>query len=570
MGNSKVAIQKIYSEKTEFVIIGLTGRTGSGCTTAAQILSLDYDQIGTDFESTVQNNEDRRNRIISSYAKENWKKFKVIEVRNIITSFILEENFDMLISFIGTELNTSISGDNIRDELLRNSKDIESEFNSMHSLRISMKDIFEKNPTNQTSLLEQNDVYEFYFSMLPEFSKNLRSELMKINRDLYYKLFQAVGRNIRKSGHPYKVEFDQSKINILPQRINKLIKILRQRNLTENTGVRVVIDSLKNPYEISFFKDRYASFYAIAMHCDNNDRCDRLISKVKLSSDDIHRIDKEEFTSKTTIEEQFYLQNIPMCYENSDIHLNNINDPLGDYVSLKRNLVKYVTLIMHPGIIAPTHIERVMNIAYTAKVNSSCLSRKVGAVVTDSNFVTLSIGWNSAPEGQVGCNYRNIEDLCKRANKNDYSKFEIENREFREKVSEINELIKESELHGRLYSYCFKDIYNKKNQVHTRSLHAEENAFLQLIKSGSSFVKDAKLFTSASPCVLCSKKAYQLGIDEIYYIDQYPDISEDHILNQGENKPKLIRFNGIIGSSYHKLYSPIIPYKDELILMLEK
>jgi len=125
-------------------------------------------------------------------------------------------------------------------------------------------------------------------------------------------------------------------------------------------------------------------------------------------------------------------------------------------------------------------------------------------------------------------------------------------------------------MSGRLYSYCFKDIHEKKNQVHTRSLHAEENAFLQLIKSGVSKFNNAKLFTSASPCVLCSKKAYQLGIKEIYYIDQYPDISEDHILNQGEKKPRLIRFNGVIGSAYHKLYCPIIPYKDELNLMIDE
>ena len=440
----------------------------------------------------------------------------------------------------------------------------------MHSLRLSMKDNFERNILNQASLLEQDDVYEFYFSMLPDFSRLFRETLMDLDKDLYYKLFQLVGRNIRKSGHAYISEFNQEKIHILPQRINKLIKILRQRNLKDKSGVRVVIDSLKNPYEISFFKDRYASFYCMALHCDNQDRTNRLVSKVNLKSEDIMRIDSEEFAPKTTMEEQFYLQNIPMCYENSDIHINNIDNKLGDYKALKHYLVKYITLIMHPGIVAPTHIERVMNIAYTAKLNSSCLSRKVGAVVTDTSFSTLSIGWNSTPEGQVGCNYRNLEDLKKRRNRDDYSKFEIENTGFREKVEEICELVCESDLQGRLYSYCFKDLHEKKNQVHTRSLHAEENAFLQLIKSGSTFVKDSKLFTSASPCVLCSKKAYHLGIKEIYYIDQYPDISEDHILSQGEYQPKLIRFNGIIGSAYHKLYSPIVPYKDELILMLEQ
>lgn len=70
------------------------------------------------------------------------------------------------------------------------------------------------------------------------------------------------------------------------------------------------------------------------------------------------------------------------------------------------------------------------------------------------------------------------------------------------------------------FVYCFKSIYNgmkkDKNQVHTRALHAEENAFLQIAKYGGAKIEGGKLFTTASPCELCSKKAYQLGIKEIY------------------------------------------------------
>ena len=122
MSNSKVAIQNLYSEKSEFIIIGLTGRTGSGCSTSAKILSQDYASIGIDVNHDVKTNEDRRNRIIDSYAKSNWKEFKIIEVRNVITTFILEEEFDMLISFIGTELITFISGDAIKEELTKKNK----------------------------------------------------------------------------------------------------------------------------------------------------------------------------------------------------------------------------------------------------------------------------------------------------------------------------------------------------------------------------------------------------------------------------------------------------------------
>ena len=118
--------------------------------------------------------------------------------------------------------------------------------------------------------------------------------------------------------------------------------------------------------------------------------------------------------------------------------------------------------------------------------------------------------------------------------------------------------------------YCFKDIHTtiipkqKGNQVHTRSLHAEENAFLQLAKYGNVGIKGGKLFTTASCCELCAKKAYQLGIKEIYYIDAYPGISKAHILECGDNQPQMILFTGAVGRAYINLYNPFVPLKDEI------
>src|SRR5690606_23163391 len=104
-------------------------------------------------------------------------------------------------------------------------------------------------------------------------------------------------------------------------------------------------------------------------------------------------------------------------------------------------------------------------------------------------------------------------------------------------------------------AYCFKSEYNAlkndKNQVHTRSLHAEENAFLQVSKYGISSIEGGFLFTTASPCELCAKKAYQLGIKKIYYIDPYPGIAINHVLRGGLKNPELILFSGAIGGAFH-------------------
>ena len=105
---------------------------------------------------------------------------------------------------------------------------------------------------------------------------------------------------------------------------------------------------------------------------------------------------------------------------------------------------------------------------------------------------------------------------------------------------------------------------NKSNQVHTRSLHAEENAFLQISKYGGVGLEEGVLFTTASPCELCSKKAYQIGISKVVFIDPYPGIAKSHVLSSGDNVPELVLFRGAIGVAFHRLYRNVMPYKEEL------
>ena len=92
---------------------------------------------------------------------------------------------------------------------------------------------------------------------------------------------------------------------------------------------------------------------------------------------------------------------------------------------------------------------------------------------------------------------------------------------------------------------------------------------MQISKYGGQGLSGGYLFCTASPCELCAKKAYQLGITNIYYIDPYPGISQKHILSFGknENEPKMRLFYGAIGEAYIALYKPLLAYKDELELV---
>lgn len=262
------------------------------------------------------------------------------------------------------------------------------------------------------------------------------------------------------------------------------------------------------------------------------------------------------------------------CVENADIFVTrdySEADYNCDY-SLIRQLGRIITLILHPGLLKPTKIERCMQIAMTAKLNSGCLSRQVGAVVTDSDYEILSVGWNDAPCGDEVCIRRNMYDLFRKHDPSAYSEYELNNEEFRAYLNVIqNELdTKKSGLNGRPLAFCFKDVHQsmikQRDQIYTRALHGEERA---LVSCDSERAKGGCLFTTSSPCELCAKKAKDAKIKKIYYIEQYPGISRSHIINFGDKRrwASYELFVGAVGAAYVQLYTPIIPYKDELTIL---
>ena len=108
----------------------------------------------------------------------------------------------------------------------------------------------------------------------------------------------------------------------------------------------------------------------------------------------------------------------------------------------------------------------------------------------------------------------------------------------------------------KIYLLClkesigFKDIHqdmiHERDQIYTRSLHAEERA---IAMCGRERTKGGYLFTTSSPCELCAKKAKEGGIKKIYYIEQYPGISQTHILNIGK-KDEWAEYVLFVGATY--------------------
>lgn len=558
---SQQALRNVFDERRRFVVLGLTGQTGSGCTTAASLLADTFESMSAPrpLDGNFSNDEERKYRILYEYLSKNWDSFYHIQLRDLISTFILEDGFQRFIDFSSKTINVPVS--KLKDKVGEYQKTFEE-------LEHERKSIMESIKIEGEKALKDKTLLDFYFTKIPKFTTSIKGFLDDFLSGSYTAIYQSAANNIRKSGHPYSTKFIPDNMYRLSQRANKLIKILRKQSLDDGRRVLVCLDAIRNPFEASFFKERYSAFYLMAISAHNSERRARLRRDHALNDVQIDAIDLKESPKKVSGADYFISQDIPRCIQMADIHIFNEEDSIG-LKELKRQLVKYVALIMHPGLVTPSQSERCMQYAFDSKLNSGCISRQVGAVVTDSNFSVKAMGWNDVAQGLTPCSLRSANDLLDSEDESAYSSYERNDTKFRDTLKRsYNESLGRIESQGRPCSFCFKDIQNaldgEKNQVHTRALHAEENAFLQISKYGGQALEGGILFTTASPCELCSKKAYQIGIRRIYYVDPYPGIAKDQILRSGSRQPELVLFTGAVGRAYQQLFNPIMPYKEEV------
>lgn len=589
------ALAEIFSERNKFILIGLTGRTGSGCTTAANLLGKkkinfpDAEQIRFNGKAFYEKLDVHRYDILKKYAEKNWCDFFTIKVSDVISIYLFQLKTEDLAEFI-----------------LEN-KEYKNHFNDSNNFKESIKKIIEKiksqnklffkkfeqicnltvaHDKEKETSIERPEEFVRLALLVRKVTRDFKKYLKELDTTLYVSTYQAGGNSIRKLGK-VDVNYKQTSLDIsrlfhLPKTLNKIIKSIRKiRN-----EAFVIIDALRNPHEVSFFRDRYAAFKLVAINTPDKDRKNYLQQVHKFNVDQLKSLDRiesgksdggqiEKNAKSNLLEAMFVFQNVKKCIELSDIHIFNPKNELGNHNVLTAQLVWYFSLMHHPGLVSPTSMERSMQIAFSAKSNSGCISRQVGAAITDRDNSVKAIGWNDVPSGQVPCSLRSVYGALNYFDERVYSHYERNNPEFRKTLKEkYKSLLSQNEklLNGRSLSYCFKEVKNsidkKGNQVHTRPLHAEENAFLQIAKYGGVGIRGGKLYTTASPCELCAKKAYQLGIEEIIFIDPYPGIAKEHILQNGNNPPKLSQFHGAVGRGYHQLYESALSYKDELMFLL--
>lgn len=208
-----------------------------------------------------------------------------------------------------------------------------------------------------------------------------------------------------------------------------------------------------------------------------------------------------------------------------------------------------------------------MYAAASAATNSACLSRQVGAAVTDAKGELLATGWNDVPKA-FGDLY--VTDL-KNDPSNIYDKRcwnfggKCYNDEEKSLLAEhIIESLRDILPTDKRDAAVQAVIADKKLRgliEFSRSIHAEMHAILTALRLEGDRVRGGQIFVTTYPCHSCARHIIAAGITEVYYIEPYKKslatklhgeaMTEDE---QSIDKVKLISYDGVAPTRFLSLF----------------
>lgn len=243
-------------------------------------------------------------------------------------------------------------------------------------------------------------------------------------------------------------------------------RVCRKFRLDQN----YVVDSIRTPKEVWALRE-WGDFHLLHLDCPVEERYRR----VRARGGDRVPASFDEFVDQETRElesPERSSQQLRATWAEADETLQN-DAGLNEFVEAVSTIARrWMMEARRPG-----WDEYFMGIARIVAMRSNCIKRKVAAVVVKDRRI-ISTGYNGTPRGVANCN----EGGCPRCSS-----------------------LADS---GTRLGECLCS-------------HAEENAIVQAAYHGIS-VKGATLYSTFSPCLICTKIIINAGIDRVVYSLDYP------------------------------------------------
>lgn len=350
-----------------------------------------------------------------------------------------------------------------------------------------------------------------------------------------YLKYQTGGNELRRLfGHEIMAKYAVNQIGRNRLAIDPSLENLGK----EPPRIAYIIDQIKHPAEVALLRTVYRNnFYLVGVMSLEENR------KTRLSDEGIHPEVIDSIVGRDRKESWKFGQQLEKAFKLADYFIHH---PWGEQELVKKQVKRFLDLTHGDNSITPTKHEYAMYVAYSTAMKSSCLSRQVGATITDSFDRVVAVGTNDVPQykGGLYTSESLLDDRCFKKRKICENSAEKNRRH--EKISngikeKFNDIFKDPEM-SRIASENVEKIADFVYQQSgipdliefSRAVHAEMDALISLSRGGGGSTVGGSLYATTFPCHNCARHIIAAGIDKVYYIEPYekslaPDAHDDSI-----------------------------------------
>lgn len=340
--------------------------------------------------------------------------------------------------------------------------------------------------------------------------------------------------------------------------------------------VAYLIDQVKHPAEVKLLRTVYRNlFQLVGVVSTGKNRESRLKLNDRIRADKISQL-----TERDRKDQEENGQQLDKTLQLADYFVRSDRKTVD---AIRAQTDRFIALLHGKNNISPTKQEYGMYIAYAAGIKSACLSRQVGAAITNSSGEILSSGCNDVPSPGGGLYRAEFEGSDRRCiHREEQVCFnDREKNELKRNMLATLKALKDSDSGESIISdknlqTVIDSVYGAskiKDLIEfSRAVHAEMDAIISLARMGTPGVQGGMLYTTTFPCHSCARHIVAAGISKVYYIEPYEkslaqNLHDDAIEFDTEDsndilaglektaKVKFIHFEGVAPSQYLNFFA---------------
>lgn len=318
--------------------------------------------------------------------------------------------------------------------------------------------------------------------------------------------------------------------------------------------VAYILDQIKHPEEIELLNEVYRNnFYLIGLLRTEHER------RKNLKDEGMPETDVSKLIERDRKSSSHYGQQVEASLHKSDYFIRNI-DSLEEF---DKSLKRFINLIHGVEMITPSKDETGMYSAYSASLRSACLSRQVGASISDDDGNILSTGCNDVPKFGGGL-YSSADHADRRCF--NYGQ-ECHNDKHKNLLKqEISKILKDKNFLNAddVADEIIRNTKAKSLIEYSRAIHAEMDAIVSISRNPSQTSLGKNLYCTTYPCHVCARHIVAAGIKRVVYIEPYEkslalQLHGDSICHpdnkSGDDKVIFENFEGVSPKRYAKFFA---------------